>query len=669
MTMNDVYEISTPDGDIKEIEIDGKTAWECAVDETKAGVTPIIAKPTRGGNASAYQIWGNAPFQEWIPSPEPQIGTNLIDNSKIEIGSAVSNFTYTDTSISYASLSVGTIVNSAEIKTTDTSYAYSWTGNNVSMSVKCYDTSHTYIGEANKLFDENNQAVVTLLSNTVYIRLVITNNIQGNITISNLMLNSGNQVKTFEPFRYLPKTGPCPIQGVGDRTANLAKQFVECYSIGLRLTPLKDGSYNLDGTASGNGGRLSLICSEVELEPGAYTLSTNYDKIYGVCVTDMSDLSAVVINTVKGAFNSFAITSKKTMRIGLNIRSGDIFDNYNFVVMLNSGSEPLPYEPYGYKTTVVDSGKNLCSSFILGKRLDFTDGREYASSNAMCTDYFPVYFNDEFTRIGVNGLPNNVASCCFVYDKDFNFVGRAGNNSKEQISLKPEVFVNGQGTKEYDKIKYMRISISAPSYEGNVMAHYFDVRNSSEEIVPYVPYRPPIETTIYHDEPYFTGDYVRKDNDGGTEYREWGKYVMTGDESMSLDKPINKTIRYYTNTAVLKGCSIPLLTNIICSHFSVMPRNTIDYQAVIACAGVNAGQMVFRVDSVLAPNANEFKAFLKSEYDAGHPVTIYYQLVTPTDTPKDLPEILLVNGYNGIDTDTEIKPEKISVTYLGKDGN
>lgn len=180
------------------------------------GVAPFSIS-AKEDSLLSYILYGRGPIQKWEPSPLPMYGDNLINNAKIEKGSAVTNFTYTNTSISYGSLTSGTTLNSEEIKTDTNTYAYQYLGDvsKVTLSVKCYNSNHEFIGDANTLFSDTGKAVVTTLNNTQYIRLVIANNVQGLVTINNLMMNKGGQVKPFEIYQNVPETGPCELQGVG----------------------------------------------------------------------------------------------------------------------------------------------------------------------------------------------------------------------------------------------------------------------------------------------------------------------------------------------------------------------------------------------------------------------------------------------------------------------
>lgn len=243
MNMETGYELNVPVGDdnkdVKAIISNNEVIWERAIPTPKSGVAPLLFRATRAKPLLDWEITGKT-YQAWTPSPEPQVGNNKLDNSKIEKSATVTNFAYTDSSVNFGSMTVGSVINSVEIKAEDTSYAFSFMGdtNKVTFALRCYNSSHTYLGDANKIFDETGRAVMTTLANTVYVRLYITSTVQGNISLTNLMLNKGNTVMTFEPFGYLPNTGACPVQGVGDYDAVTGKYKIPVVTRGKNLSPL-----------------------------------------------------------------------------------------------------------------------------------------------------------------------------------------------------------------------------------------------------------------------------------------------------------------------------------------------------------------------------------------------------------------------------------------------
>lgn len=520
MNMETGYELNVPVGDgnkdVKAIISNNEVIWERAIPTPKSGVAPLSFRATRAKPLLDWEITGKT-YQAWTPSPEPQIGNNKLDNSKIEKSATVTNFAYTDSSVSFGSMTVGSVINSAEIKTEDTSYAFSFTGdtNKVTFALRCYDSSHTYLGDANKIFDEASRAVMTTLANTVYVRLYITSTVQGNISLTNLMLNKGNAVMTFEPFGYLPNTGVCPVQGVGDYDAETGKYKIPIVRRG------KDYPFG-------------------ELEIG--TLSA-------------SEGLPVIMYT--------------------RLRSKDF-------TVLNQGTYTLE--------AIAHNGEDL---------------------------YCFVFEYDTETETFIRRIPESWAKTPFTFTID----------SQRKIK-----FLVSKTNRDTDKIYPNEIKFAG-------------ITNGDTKT-----------STIFLSSPLMADEVLKSD---GSREVEWGKLVLTGDESIARDASKN-AYRYAISDLNDRGVPKSFL---YCSHFKNAQPSLEGFDGTIT---TTTASTAFRcwIWSNNFDSKDSFKSFLKSEYDAGHPVTVWYQLATPTSETVDVPQIPTLKGNTVLDVDTEVKPSNVSITYL-----
>lgn len=514
MTMNNVYEISTPNGDIKEIEIDGKTAWERAVDETKTGATPIIANATRGGNASEYKIWGNAPYQEHTPSPD----------------------------------------------------------------------------------------------------------------------------------------NPCEIQGVGERTKNLfdIKTVLRDTRIVWATGKEYKDSSSIDSDYS----------DFIKVEPNtSYTSSV---IIFAVCFNANKEYLGVLTSDgtyTKGQPNLYqkftTLSDTEFIRLCTYASYGN---NQPFPdnTMFSKGGTYLPYEPYGYRIPVVNRVKNL-----FGERLISTN---ITSAGLVAQNSYNQQYDLMIAKIK-SGETYTISSA-----PDSRVIGFFTERPVDKSTTYDNSRIVNSGSMPTTIIAPNGVNYIAVRYLTGYKTPQIELGTTATE---YEPYRETITTTIYSDEPYFTGDYIRKDKAGGVEHREWGKYELDGVKAISKNIADTSDYLYWFDLPDAIGESKDYF---LCNHLP--STNAVPIGDLVGISyRKNARQGVFYINfgstlmNTIGNTRTALQAWLKSQYDAGTPVTIYYQLATPTDTEKDLPEILLVNGYNAIDTDTEIKPEKMSITYLGKDGN
>lgn len=120
-----------------------------------------------------------------------------------------------------------------------------------------------------------------------------------------------------------------------------------------------------------------------------------------------------------------------------------------------------------------------------------------------------------------------------------------------------------------------------------------------------------------------TGDYI-----SSVEHHEWEKIVLTGNEdgwTYETDKNEKWTrfARYSLNIDVNSN----YLTESICSHFKTFEN----YASIKNSFGIGTSNMRFNADSFIFVTVEEWKAYLKQQYEAGTPVTIYYKLATPVN--------------------------------------
>lgn len=113
------------------------------------------------------------------------------------------------------------------------------------------------------------------------------------------------------------------------------------------------------------------------------------------------------------------------------------------------------------------------------------------------------------------------------------------------------------------------------------------------------------------------GDYV-----ADVEHHEWGKIILTGNESWNKSST-TEVDRFSYNT----------------SDYPAFAEGLSNYFLVRKGIGTNVGTLVFNAGTQIVVNFSdygtttleEFKAWLKSKYDAKNPVIVYYKLATPTN--------------------------------------
>lgn len=127
-------------------------------------------------------------------------------------------------------------------------------------------------------------------------------------------------------------------------------------------------------------------------------------------------------------------------------------------------------------------------------------------------------------------------------------------------------------------------------------------------------------------------DYLDYDNE--EEVHVWGKKILTGDEGWRMPSS-NDTNAVFTNLSNTDFCDFKSDTDVqYCNYFKYKGIAQGFAVALNKGVGIYSFYSVNKYEYFVAPKAiassvNEWKAYLKSQYDAGTPVVVYYQLATP----------------------------------------
>ncbi len=165
----------------------------------------------------------------------------------------------------------------------------------------------------------------------------------------------------------------------------------------------------------------------------------------------------------------------------------------------------------------------------------------------------------------------------------------------------------------------------------------------------------PITTTIYLPTPLYSGEVMRSD---GSREVKWGKIVLTGEEKIAFTGTAGTSYRYdFTNIKTISQIKYARKNSKI-THFEQCNMPTIDVVGYDWHGG-SFHLIIMTTQSTI----NKFKDWLKSQYEAGTPVTVWYQLATPTTETFTAPQIPTLNGTTIIDVDTAVKPTEMYTKY------
>lgn len=121
-----------------------------------------------------------------------------------------------------------------------------------------------------------------------------------------------------------------------------------------------------------------------------------------------------------------------------------------------------------------------------------------------------------------------------------------------------------------------------------------------------------------------TGDYIED-----VEHHEWKKLALTGDEDFEIATSSNG-FNAFLNRKIISDNSLEDITT-YCNNFKSATDinfNLMEDNTIFGGRGYQH-QLLIRCDKYTT--VEDFKAMLKSKYNSGTPVTIYYKLATPID--------------------------------------
>lgn len=336
---------------------------------------------------------------------------------------------------------------------------------------------------------------------------------------------------------------------------------------------------------------------------------------------------------------------KSKYKYTINLQtSGTIetFNNYTNAYMLYKGTDDKAYEQYGVSPspdypseieTVSGSAeidvvnKNFFdkNKALRGYELNGTTGRTSTNNSFFTSDYIRVNPNGQYFLSGKHDGTSN----CF-YDKNKRYI--------DKVVLK-----NGLLTvPDNSDIYYLRINARLTSIDTTMIEKGTEktdyVEGQSQSIIM------PIQQEMLEE------DYIKD-----VEYHEWTKLIFTGDEDISLENSYQGIYQFgFVNNAKWENDDkIRAISNY---YKGVMYNNS---WAVDNCTTPIGGGKVGIMTSQYT-TVDSFKTFLKSKYNEGKPVIVYYKLAEPInleltdEQKKGLKKVQVKKGLNHMTSEASI---------------
>lgn len=460
--------------------------------------------------------------------------------------------------------------------------------------------------------------------------------VASNITLTNELfkpqLELGSNATEWEQGGAMPSQNhQSKIKTVGSNVnlANLGEK-AQYTSSGFTVS-WKDSVFKMSGTASTNltiPANVTGVTNAINLgnfKAGTYTVSRKIlngnmvnTKGSGIYLRSSNGMIAsIYIASIKDRA-SFTLTEDTNIYIYVFIDSGTQYSDLEIGIKIVEGTEVGEYSKYGQGCiNEVICNKNLFNVSILN---------DYSQNG------LTLIKNKGTNKIKLNGTPSADFT---IYSKDFDInklkIGSTYSLSKDfdNITFNFEVFENNSNTasvwkksitmqKSYTRVRVYVQGKANTTFNNQEIALQLEKGNATE-IVAHQSQTYIIPTQ----QEMLEGDYFDFDNE--EEVHTWNKLVLNGTESIEKFQYSDNTFLIAKGAKNVNASEILVKSNMF---MGVSYNNRTISRNYIIYVEIETGNIIFRNTSYSA--LADFKTWLKSQYDAGTPVTVYYKLATPT---------------------------------------
>mgnify|MGYP004559921137 CR=1 FL=1 len=499
---------------------------------------------------------------------------------------------------------------------------------NIYMSIQKADATGRFIdfGEIScnsetkrvKLVATSNDIDITS-SHRLYIGIGHLNVVDRTFDISNIILVEGdysNKDLEWEDYTNLMGS-PSPDYPSEIQTVGSVKNILDMSNAkggtsgGITCNMIADGSYTYKGTASSKAINIWLLgsynnkTSIFRLEPGTYYID-------GVVLFDENNVLANPDTAKIFTFiNAHDITGVRALDAVLE----NTYDETKYPIIAKIDRE-IPWVPYNYGSVQVNVQNknylvNIAQSSVTENGITTTyDGEKFLCKGTTTSGFFGVSKKTNiYLPIGTYTFSQNAISqgrfVLRLYYRDNTF-------STHYISV-ATWRVSFTTSKEAVSFAIFCDSLSSgTNIDYTVYVQLESGRTNTDWI------KPEIQQIILPvQQEMLANDYIKR-----AERHTWKKIVFNGTETLGLSGATTDEILVVAFN--ISGGKDGYGYSNYFVYSSTVKKNTI--------AVYNSGKSLrFCVDKNEFPNLEAFKTWLKSKYDSGNPVVVYYQLATPTD--------------------------------------
>lgn len=441
------------------------------------------------------------------------------------------------------------------------------------------------------------------------------------------MLYKGTEDKPYEQYGASPSPDyPSEIETVGSNVNELNIADVEEKEVNGVKYSVKNGVLRLDGTAT-EGIDITLI-KNVILKKGIYTHSTNYIQV-GIFASFDNENGLNGSNNITK--NTFELTEDTTYsRYFVWINEGTVLNNVEQKLKLEKGSAATSWSPYNQGSVEIDVVNSNLLDFNVAQ-----DSRVTVNEDGTLTINGAGGFSLNIDKLQLKAgityyqkveLISGSISGSNIDNTFLSFVG-AG----KWISSK--IFTESSFNEDTEKTV---IWINASAIFNNAVIRIWANTDKSDFV------KHQSQTAIMPiQQEMLTGDYIED-----VEHHEWKKVIITGDENWIKSTNLNNISYYLISNAVLNGIDKKTLSpsadaqdkvvaTVISNYFKIIsPHELFSLGEIGCCVNLVGSEMQLRLGFSLNSNLTDltkFKSWVKSKYEEGIPIEIWYKLATPVD--------------------------------------
>ena len=202
-------------------------------------------------------------------------------------------------------------------------------------------------------------------------------------SIDFIQLEKGTKANTYSPYGQTPinysKISPYEDKFIRNSGKNLWNESTQVFTNQSRFNSLAKDNNNVWTFTIGGSNGYAFATSTITLPAGTYTASANVNNGDFLLQKDGATIN-----------NTFTLTETSTITFRV-YKNGNVGDKVVLSqVMLNKGSTPLPYEPYGSNEWYIKKniGKVVLDGITTGKKFtllsDYTDCQRFQLRIADC---------------------------------------------------------------------------------------------------------------------------------------------------------------------------------------------------------------------------------------------------------------------------------------------